>query len=418
MKSAGERFEAVSLIGNGLRKRFLCIVLATTCLMVPAAAQSAAASTQPVQNPFAELWVIDTRPVEEQVPATNAAIHPAINPEQLMGVEQLRSDVLLPYLEMMQPDTDPVGNRLVSTESAERNKDNKKNKIKRQYDVSLIGERGVGGGMNFYSIDKEIGLGKELAQNVEQQAKLFNDPVVNEYVNRLAQNLVRHSDAKVPFTVKIIDNDEINAFALPGGFFYINVGLLMAAENEAELAGVMAHEIAHVAARHATKNATKHEIWNLASIPLIFLGGPAGMAVKNLVSVAVPMSFLKFSRNAEREADLLGVQYQYAAGYDPAAVVNFFEKLTAQEKQKKNFIARAFSTHPMNDDRIKRTQQTMSTMLPSQEQYLITTSEFEEMKARLAKIVTGRTIEELKPGRPTLRKAGDKLSEERPKLGW
>lgn len=400
MKSAGERFRAVSVKDNGWWKRFLCTALAMACLMMPAAAQSAAASTQAVQNP------------------TNAAILPAVNPEQLMGVEQLRSDVLLPYLAMMQPETDPVGNRLVSTESAERNKDNKKNKIKRQYDVTLIGERGVGGGMNFYSLDKEIGLGKELAQNVEQQAKLLTDPVVNEYVNRLAQNLVRHSDAKVPFTVKIIDNDEINAFALPGGFFYINVGLLMAAENEAELAGVMAHEIAHVAARHGTKNATKHEIWNLASIPLIFLGGPAGMAVKNLVSVAVPMSFLKFSRNAEREADLLGVQYQYAAGYDPAAVVNFFEKLTTQEKQKKNFIARAFSTHPMNEDRIKRTQQTMSTMLPSQEQYLITTSEFEEMKARLAKMVTGRTIEELKPGRPTLRKTGDKLSEERPKLGW
>lgn len=277
-----------------------------------------------------------------------------------------------------------------------------------KYDPTKIGDRGIGGGMNFYSIDKEIMLGKELADDVDQHAKLFNDPVITEYVNRLAQNLVRNSDAKVPFTVKIIDSDEVNAFALPGGFFYVNVGLLQAADSEAELAGVMAHEIAHVAARHATKRATKQEIWNLASIPLIFVGGPAGMAVRNFVDVAVPMSFLKFSRDNEREADLLGMEYQYAAGYDPAAIVNFFEKLRAREKKKANFVARAFSTHPMNDDRMKRCQKELATMLPPQEQYLVTTSEFEDMKARLGMLMNGRKLtdkEEL--GKPTLRKSID-----------
>jgi predicted Zn-dependent protease len=276
----------------------------------------------------------------------------------------------------------------------------------KKYDVTKIGDRGIGGGMNFYSTDKEIMLGRELSDDVEKNAKLFRDPQIEEYVNRLAQNLVRNSDAKVPFTVKIIDSDEVNAFALPGGFFYINTGLLQAVDSEAELAGVMAHEIAHVAARHATKRATKQEIWNLASIPLVFVGGPAGMAVRQFVGVAVPMSFLKFSRDNEREADLLGMEYQYAAGYDPAAVVNFFEKLQAKEKKKQSFIARAFSTHPMNADRMKRCEKEISTMLPPEEQYLVTTSEFEEMKARLDSMTSGHLQigSAGETGRPELRK--------------
>ncbi len=279
--------------------------------------------------------------------------------------------------------------------------------VPKKYDVSHIGDRGVGSGMNFYSTEKEITLGKQLSQEVEQQAKLFADPVVNEYVNRIAQNLARNSDAKVPFKVKIIDSDEVNAFALPGGFFYVNVGLLMAAENEAELAGVLAHEIGHVAARHATKTQTKKDIWDLASLPLVMVGGPAGMAVRNLMGIAVPMTFLKFSRDAEREADLLGIEYQYAAGYDPAAMVTFFEKLSAQEKRKHGFMSSAFSTHPMNEDRIERSQKTIENMLPAKEQYLTTTSDFDQVKARLITLTTGKKQEVQMAGvqRPTLRKA-------------
>jgi beta-barrel assembly-enhancing protease len=278
-------------------------------------------------------------------------------------------------------------------------------KVKRKYDVTRIGERGIGGGINFYSTDREITLGRGLATDIERQTKLFNDPVVTEYVNRIAQNLVRNSDAKVPFTVKIIDNDEVNAFALPGGFMYVNTGLIMATENEAELAGVMAHEIAHVAARHATRNATKQEIWNIASIPLIFVGGPAGVAVRNIAQVAVPMSFLKFSRNAEREADLLGLEYQYSAGYDPAAMVGFFEKLKTREKKKAGFMAQAFSTHPMNEDRLKRSQKTIETMLPERDQYLLTSSEFDDIRVRLQRLVTGNVVSVAEdPGKPVLRK--------------
>ena len=291
-----------------------------------------------------------------------------------------------------------------------------KQEVEKKYDVGLIGERGIGKGLNFYSIEKEQMLGRELAEQIERHAKMFTDPVINEYVNRVGQNLVRNSDAEVPFTIRIIDSEEINAFALPGGFFYIHTGLLMAAESEAELAGVMAHEIAHVAARHATKNATKSELFNLLSVPLIFVGGPVGYAVQQAAGIAVPMSFLKFSRNAEREADLLGIEYQYATGYDPQAFVQFFEKLQAKKKEKRNFLARAFDSHPMNEDRIKRSQQAIEKYLPAQEQYIVTTSDFEEMKARLAELSAGTRLSDLAQGtKPTLRKRAEE-DEKRPTL--
>ncbi len=203
-------------------------------------------------------------------------------------------------------------------------------------DVNAIGNRNVGkGGINFYSLEHEIALGKSLAQEVERTSKLVDDPVIVEYVNRVGQNLVRNSDAKVPFTIKVIDSDEVNAFALPGGFFYVNSGLILRADRKTELAGVMAHEIAHVAARHGTKNATKGELMQLATIPLILLG-PAGGRVTGstkALQFAIPMAFLKFSRDAEREADYLGLQYMYKAGYDPNAFVTFFEKILAEEKR-------------------------------------------------------------------------------------
>ncbi len=274
-----------------------------------------------------------------------------------------------------------------------------------KYDVGEIGNRPIGTGVNFYSLEKEQRLGRELASELEQQVRLIDDPIVTEYVNRVGQNLVRNSDAKVPFTIKVIDDGEINALALPGGFFYVNSGLILAADNEAELAGVMAHEIAHVAARHATKNMTKGQIWNMASIPLIFVGGGAGFAIRQVVAVGVPMSFLKFSRNAEREADLLGLQYQYAAGYDPSEFVQFFEKVHAMAKQQKHsFVSKLFSTHPMTEDRIKRAQQEIAAMLPPREQYMVTTSEFDEVKVRLAKVKNRLRVNDSNGTRPTLQR--------------
>ena len=275
--------------------------------------------------------------------------------------------------------------------------------IPKKYDVSLIGERGIGHGLNFYSIDKEMALGKQLSQEVESRAKLFNDPVVDEYINRIGQKLVRNSDARVPFTIKVVDSDEINAFALPGGYFYVNLGLIEAADSEAELAGAMAHEIAHVAARHATKRATKHEIWDLATIPLVFVGGPVGVAVRNFAGLAVPLSFLKFGRDDEREADLLGLEYMYACGYDPEAFVDFFDKLAAKEKKHKNFIARAFASHPMTGDRVKRSEKEIEELLPPKQDYLVTTSDFDRVKARIEMLTRGRLMLGKQSQQPVLR---------------
>src|SRR5215831_6844332 len=274
-----------------------------------------------------------------------------------------------------------------------------------KYNVGLIGHRNVGNGLNFYSLEREIAVGQDLAKQVEQSSKLVNDPDVTSYVNRIGQNLVRNSDARVPFTIKVIDSGEVNAFALPGGFFYVDSGLILAAESEAELAAIMAHEIAHVAARHATKNMTKQQIWNMASIPLMFVGGPAGYAIAEVASIAVPMGFLKFSRDSEREADMLGLQYDYAAGYDPQAFIQFFERLKAEEKEKHSKIAKMFSTHPMTADRITAAQDEIRTYFPDRDSYVVDTSEFEAVKVHLIALQGGVRLSE-KDGvtRPVLRK--------------
>jgi beta-barrel assembly-enhancing protease len=272
-------------------------------------------------------------------------------------------------------------------------------------DVEAIGNRKVGKGPNFYSLEKEIALGKQLAQEVERSSKLIDDPVVTEYVNRVGQNLVRNSDARVPFTIKVIDSDEVNAFALPGGFFYVNSGLILRAQEESELAGVMAHEISHVAARHGTKNATKGQILQLATVPLILLG-PAGLAGYGLyegLNVALPVTFLKFSRDAEREADFLGLQYMYKAGYDPNAYVTFFERIQADEKRRPGTIPKVFSTHPPTPERIANAQKEIARILPNRPEYIVTTSEFDNVKERLRNITLARKAQDNRPGKPTLR---------------
>src|SRR5436309_991332 len=272
-------------------------------------------------------------------------------------------------------------------------------------DVEAIGNRNVSGKVNFFSLEKEIALGKSLAQEVEESSKLIDDPVVTEYVNRVGQNLVRNSDAKVPFTIKVIDSDEVNAFALPGGFFYVNSGLVLRAQEESELAGVMAHEIAHVAARHGTKNATKGEILQWASIPaMIFIPySMAGYAMYQGLNLAIPLTFLKFSRDAEREADFLGLQYMYKTGYDPNSYVTFFERIQADEKRRPGTIPKVFSTHPPTPDRIENTQKEIARILPAKQEYLVTTSEFDTVKARLRNIMFSRKVTDNAAGKPTLR---------------
>jgi beta-barrel assembly-enhancing protease len=271
-------------------------------------------------------------------------------------------------------------------------------------DVEAIGSRKVGKGPNFYSLEKEIALGKQLAQEVERSARLVDDPVVTEYINRVGQNLVRNSDARVPFTIKVIDSDEVNAFALPGGF-YVNSGLILRAHEESELAGVMAHEISHVTARHGTKNATRGQILQFATIPLLLLG-PAGLAGYGLyegLNVALPLTYLKFSRDAEREADFLGLQYMYKAGYDPNAYITFFERIQADEKRRPGTIPKLFSTHPPTPERIEHAQKEIAAILPNRPEYIVTTSEFDNVKERLRNIVLARKVQDNGPGKPTLR---------------
>jgi beta-barrel assembly-enhancing protease len=271
-------------------------------------------------------------------------------------------------------------------------------------DVEAIGNRNVGKGVNFYSLEREMALGKQLAQEVERSSKLIDDPVVTEYVNRVGQNLVRNSDSRVPFTIKVIDSDVVNAFALPGGFFYVNSGLILRAQEESELAGVMGHEIAHVCARHGTKNATKGELMQLASIPaMIFIPySMAGYAMYEGLNLAIPLTFLKFSRDAEREADFLGLQYMYKAGYDPNSYVTFFERIQADEKRHPGTIPKIFSTHPPTPDRIESAQKEIARILPARQEYIVTTSEFDSVKARLRNIMFSRKVAE-GPGKPTLR---------------
>ena len=274
-------------------------------------------------------------------------------------------------------------------------------------DPEEIGNRDIGKGVNFYSLEKEMALGKQLAQEVERQAKIIDDPVIAEYVSRVGQNLVRNSDAKVPFTIKVLDSEEVNAFALPGGYFFVNSGLILKAESESELAGVMAHEIAHVAARHGTRQATRGQIAQIGMIAMSIAlpYGWTGYAIRQGASLAIPLGFLQFSQSMEREADYLGLQYMYKAGYDPTSFVDFFEKIQSMEKKKPGTMSKFFSTHPLTEDRIQTAQKNIQEYLKERPEYVITTSEFNDVKTRLAALHNKRKIDNQDLNRPTLRKA-------------
>jgi predicted Zn-dependent protease len=284
-------------------------------------------------------------------------------------------------------------------------------KLPKNSDIENIGTRDINKGniLPLMSLDKEIALGRQLAAQVEKQSRLFTDPVVTEYVNRLEQNIVRNSDAKVPFNTKIIESEEVNAFALPGGFVFVNTGLLKAADEEAELAGVLAHETAHVAARHAAKTAAKETTVNIASIPLIFLGGPAGVAARQGASLGVPVTFFKFTRAQEAEADYLGAQYMYKTGYDPSAMLRFFEKLQAKEKAKSTTVSTLFKDHPPTPARIAAVKKEIETILPDRGEYIITSSEFNDVKARLESLDSHEPSQDR---RPAARRRGSAITEQ------
>ncbi|HLJ76036.1 MAG TPA: M48 family metallopeptidase [Acidobacteriaceae bacterium] len=275
-------------------------------------------------------------------------------------------------------------------------------------DVNAVGTRNIGArGMgNWYSTESEIRMGKQYADEIEKSTRFITDPVITEYVNRIGQNIVKNSDCKVPFTIKVIDTDEINAMALPGGFFYVNAGLILAADEEAELAGVMAHEVSHVCAHHAAREMTRANYAQIGMVPLIMMTGYSwtGYGIYEATQLMIPITFLEFSREFEAQADYLGVQYMYRAGYDPQAFVTFFEKIQNLEKTKPGAVAKVFEDHPQTPDRIQHTEEEISTILPPKDQYLVTTSEFNDVKARLARIENKRRIIDNKKGKPSLRR--------------
>ncbi|HXI38616.1 MAG TPA: M48 family metallopeptidase [Bryobacteraceae bacterium] len=281
-------------------------------------------------------------------------------------------------------------------------------------DPDEIGNRDVGKGINFYSIEKEMALGRQLAIEVEREAKMVDDAIVGEYVNRLGQNLARNSDAKMPVTFKIIDSDSVNAFTLPGGHVFVNSGLIRVAETEAELAGAVAHEIAHVAARHLTRQMTRAEITNLATMPLVFWGGWWGYAARQGSGLGIPLAFLSFSRAFEGEADLLGLEYMFKAGYDPNASIDIFERIESLEKRRPGTVAKVFSTHPMTADRIRMAQKNINEILPGRAEYVVNTSEFNEMRARVIATHQHQKRQAEDPAKPTLRQGSD--GDDRPTL--
>jgi len=375
--------------------------------------QPSSSQAQPAAQPVT--------PAQTQTPATDQK-PAASDPGQNQGQNQ-------PVADQEQPSADQDKNSDKASKKDKDKKDKKDKEVKKHSggkdDVDAIGNRKVAG-WDWYSIESEIRMGKEYATQIEASLKMVTDPTINEYVNRVGQNLVRNSDAKVPFTIKVVDSDVINAMALPGGFFYVNSGLILAADNEAELAGVMAHEIAHVAARHTTRQLTRYQFINYASLPLIFVGGGIGLAAREAAGIGIPMTFLKFSRGFEAEADYLGIQYMYKAGYDPNEFVNFFEKIQAQEKKKPGSMAKVFTDHPQTPDRITKSQEEIATILPAKDQYIETTSEFNDMKARLAAIENRHKVDDANnPNKTSLRRSqasskdgdkGDKKDDDRPTL--
>jgi predicted Zn-dependent protease len=387
---------------NGIRKALLGGFLATALALAWPACGSAQSSNSQAQTPPAAAQTSSQTQGQQQTTQT-ATQQPAATssdtsqPVQPSTQQPAASSTTTPAAQTQQPaastPTDTTGDQMKNVKPGS------------EQDVNAIGDRKVGSGVNLYSIESEIALGKQAAQEVEKSSKLVDDPIVADYVNRVGQRLVRNSDCKVPFTIKVIDSDEINAFALPGGFFYVNSGLILAADEEAELAGVMGHEIAHVCARHGTRNATKEQIAEWASIPLIMLGpgGWAGYGIYEGLQMAIPIGFLKFSRDAEREADYLGLQYMYKSGYDPNAFVSFFEKIEAMEKRQPGTIPKIFADHPPTPDRMAAAQKEIAEILPPRDSYIVTTSEFDDVKARLQRIENKQKVANKAPGSPTLR---------------
>ena len=391
MKTVRIAYQAVTLAGLAL------------ALAVAAWAQATPANTSPSNPPPASTPTAQPAPGTAPVAADTPAAKPSATKPSAPNPKGKPA-----------PGTTPVGG---DTPAAKVNPDkviepgSQKVNVKPGSidDVDAVGNRDIGarGVGNWYSTDTEMKMGKMYATQIEKSTKFITDPVVTEYVNRIGQNIVKNSDCKVPFTIQVIDSDEINAFALPGGFFYVNSGLLLNADEEAELAGVMAHETAHLCAHHIAKQMTRANYAQLGMIPvMILVGGWTGVGIYEGSQLVIPMAFLKFDRQFEMQADYLGIQYMYRAGYDPQAFITFFEKIQALQKRKPGLVSKAFADHPQTPDRILHSQEEIARILPARDEYMVTTSEFDDVKARLARIENKRRLTDSKnTNKPSLRNA-------------
>jgi hypothetical protein len=390
-------------------------VLATLALAAPALVLAQTASSQPATAPAASgTETAQTTPAsstQQTTPAQQTSSQPSAQKPTTPPPVPSTAPAETPAANS--DSTPPAASQPPPPPSAKPNADGTMPGVKAGSieDVNAVGTRNIGGrGMgNWYSTESEIKMGKSYAMEIEKSTKFITDPVVTEYINRIGQNIVKNSDCKVPFTIKVIDTDEINAMALPGGFFYVNSGLILAADEEAELAGVMAHEIAHVCAHHAAREMTRANYMQIGSIlPMVLIGGWTGYGIYEAESIAIPVTFLEFSREFEAQADYLGIQYMYRAGYDPQAFITFFEKIQDLEKHKPGAVAKVFSDHPQTPDRIEHSQEEISRILPPRDEYLVTTSEFDQVKMRLARIENKRRLTDGKNGqKPTLRKVSN-----------
>ncbi len=213
-------------------------------------------------------------------------------------------------------------------------------------------------GWNLFSPAQDIQLGKEAAAEIEKQVAVVDNPQLVDYVNRIGKKLIAQPEAgQYPYTFKVVYDKSINAFALPGGPSYVHTGLILAADNEAQIAGVVAHEVAHVALRHGTAQVTKAQALQLlAGLGGAMLGGGGGI-LGQLAQMGAGLGanslLLKFSRNAESDADLLGARMMAKAGYDPIEMAKFFEKLEAQEQSSGRSIPQFLSDHPNPGNRVK-----------------------------------------------------------------
>ncbi len=240
------------------------------------------------------------------------------------------------------------------------------------------------GQFNIISISQEIKLGKQASKEVEKEMKVVNIPMVRDYINYLGNRLASHSDLKIAYHFGVIEDEEINAFSLPGGYVYVFTGLIDATENESELAGVIGHEIGHIASRHATELLSMQKGINIfASILFNVLGVRITGTQAQLANITATLGVLHYNRSQEKEADDLGLKYMMKAGYNPYSMITFFYKLKKIHKEKPNILTKILSTHPVTDERIERIKREIENMHINEEDFITNTPQFIRIKSLL-----------------------------------